>query len=976
MIGKTIAHYEILEKIGAGGMGEVYRVHDTKLDRDVALKILPEDLALDPERRMRFEREAKAVAALKHPNIVTIHSVEEVDSIPFITMELVDGKTLVELIPKDGLALDRFFDLAIPLTDAVASAHAHGVTHRDLKPANVMMDADGRLKVLDFGLARLRREAAEGSQASTELLTQEGFILGTVPYMSPEQLKGGAVDHRSDIFSMGTILYELATGERPFQGDTNVSTANSIIQDTPPYVTELKKSLPRHLGRILNHCLEKDPEKRFQTMKDLRNELEELKVEVDSGELDPVQAHALPRRVSRRWLLPLVGALVLTALIVWKLIPFGTHELEAAEYAVAVVDFHDLSPTSDLAASAGLTELVNIGLVENSPIRVISPEYLHDLRRRSFGASRGPIEKDQALEIARQSKATLFLAGQVGGSEDGQFVTWRLVDTRSGSTIGARRAEGNKLTELADEIIAEAVGMIVSECGVKLPGTPTRVEQVTTASPEAYRHYVSAMAFFDEAHVVKAVEELEKAVTVDSTFALAYLELARVSWGPASNQLMRKKAEGYADTAWALRSKLGIKDRMRLEAIRYEFDGEAAREIETYREMLKRWPDDRQTLADLQENLFFHWDMQGVVDVTERALALYPDDPRLEPLYRMSLAMLGRVEEAIQRDHRDVEENPDDPAAWYGLSRRYVVLGYPDSAEAAVNMARALDPEFFGDRDLCEYAYFAGDLDRAISIREETLKRRDLSVAERVDMTYMSMFEISLGVLYLEAGRYEEVLQICEAAIRDTTSGVWFPERGVVQLLVSIGEAKKALALIDELVELDTRQATTHGLYMRGPALVALGDLEGAKRALKDLHERQEQLWKQVLGRGLTLEARISLAENDPDRALNALQRRRQMGVFYRGLSTIEHREAMVRAYRMAGRSDDALCELQDLLRMCRGHAPGYYELGQIYEEMGRSEDAKEAYAKFLEMWWRADEGLPQLIDARERLSALRGKTE
>jgi serine/threonine protein kinase len=234
---KKLLHYEILHLIGRGGMGDVYAAQDTKLGRKVALKVLPSEMAAEPERLARFEREAKAVAALNHPNIVTIHSVEEADGIHFITMELVEGKTLSELIPKHGCSLSSLLDRAVAMTDAVSAAHKRGITHRDLKPDNVMVTDDGRVKVLDFGLAKLT-DAGADDIAATRLAggaeTAEGKILGTVTYMSPEQAEGKAVDARSDVFSLGIILYEMATGRRPFKGDTPVSTLSSILKDTPP----------------------------------------------------------------------------------------------------------------------------------------------------------------------------------------------------------------------------------------------------------------------------------------------------------------------------------------------------------------------------------------------------------------------------------------------------------------------------------------------------------------------------------------------------------------------------------------------------------------------------------------------------------------------------------------------------------------------------------------------------------------------
>jgi Tol biopolymer transport system component len=315
--GQTLLHYRLIEKIGKGGMGEVYAAEDTKLRRRVALKVLPQEMAADPDRQARFEREARAVAALNHPNIVTLHSVEEVDGVRFITMELVEGKTLAEMLPRTGFALSRLLEIAIPLADAVSRAHREGITHRDLKPDNIMIDAEGRLRVLDFGLAKLHDPLGfEGEQEAETATagTGEGKILGTVAYMSPEQAEGKAVDPRSDVFSLGTILYEMASGERPFRGDTSMSTIGAILKDEPASVTELNRSLPRHAGRIIRRCLAKDPDRRYQTALDLRNELEELKADIDSGELaaQPGVAAARPTRSPKP--LVLLGAAAVVAI--------------------------------------------------------------------------------------------------------------------------------------------------------------------------------------------------------------------------------------------------------------------------------------------------------------------------------------------------------------------------------------------------------------------------------------------------------------------------------------------------------------------------------------------------------------------------------------------------------------------------------------------------------------------------------------
>ncbi|MEN8162516.1 MAG: protein kinase [Acidobacteriota bacterium] len=318
MVGRVLAHYEIISLLGKGGMGEVYVAEDTRLHRRVALKVLPEEMAADSDRRARFQREAQAVAALNHPNIVTLHSVEEADGVHFITMELIEGETLGELTPRKGFTPSRLLEIGIPLADAVSRAHREGITHRDLKPDNIMIDNDGRLRVLDFGLAKLHVPfgSEEGTEAATATAdTGEGKILGTVAYMSPEQAEGKAVDPRSDVFSLGTILYEMATGERPFRGDTSMSTIGAILKDEPAQVTEANPALPRHMGRIIKRCLAKAPDRRYQTALELRNELEELKTEIDSGELvaEPRASAVRPMRSFRG--LVVLGAVAALAIV-------------------------------------------------------------------------------------------------------------------------------------------------------------------------------------------------------------------------------------------------------------------------------------------------------------------------------------------------------------------------------------------------------------------------------------------------------------------------------------------------------------------------------------------------------------------------------------------------------------------------------------------------------------------------------------
>jgi len=311
MIGTTLGHYRILRLLGAGGMGEVYAAEDLTLGRTVAIKVLPAAVAAIAADLDRFEREAKAVAALNHPGIVTLYSFEKAGDSRFITMELVEGTPLSERIPPGGMPFDALLRLGAELADAISAAHDRGIVHRDLKPANVLITSAGHVKVLDFGLAKLREPAGLASDQQTQQLTGEGKIVGTVSYMSPEQAEGRQVDHRTDIFSMGVLLYEMATGQKPFQGDTSLAVLSAVLKEQPKPAAELNPMLPAPFARILKTCLRKDPDRRFQNAKDVRNELATLKEELDSGELNRPAALTAARRPDRR--LPFVAVALLGA---------------------------------------------------------------------------------------------------------------------------------------------------------------------------------------------------------------------------------------------------------------------------------------------------------------------------------------------------------------------------------------------------------------------------------------------------------------------------------------------------------------------------------------------------------------------------------------------------------------------------------------------------------------------------------------
>ena len=326
MIGQTLSHFEILEKLGEGGMGVVYKARDTHLDRLVAIKILPPDKVGDRDRRLRFVQEAKTASALNHPGIVTIHDIAQHDGVDFIAMEFVSGRTLDHVIPRRGLRLNETVDYGIQIADALAAAHAAGIVHRDLKPSNIVVTEQGRIRILDFGLAKLVERPGTGvwdegpTNTLTAVATAQGAIVGTVAYMSPEQAEGKVVDGRTDIFSFGSVLYEMVTGQRAFAGDTPLSTVTAVLREEPKQVSLMREDVPRELERVITRCLRKDPERRWQAMSDIKVALRELKEEVDSG---APAASAVPRfRPGRAlWAVAALSLVVLAgaiSVLVWR----------------------------------------------------------------------------------------------------------------------------------------------------------------------------------------------------------------------------------------------------------------------------------------------------------------------------------------------------------------------------------------------------------------------------------------------------------------------------------------------------------------------------------------------------------------------------------------------------------------------------------------------------------------------------------
>ena len=966
MIGQTVSHYKILEKLGEGGMGLVYKAEDLKLDRFVSLKFLHREMAADADAKKRFILEAKSASSLDHSNICTIHDIDETpDGHMFIVMPYYKGETLGARIKRGSLEIGEAIDIAHQVATGLAKSHEKGIVHRDIKPGNILITDDEQVKIVDFGLAKL---------AGHTKITRTGTTVGTVYYMSPQQALGEEVDARSDVFSLGVVLYELVTGHLPFKGDHQAAVLYGIINLEPPPLSEYRKDIPEELEQIVRKALAKDVERRHENASELKDELEALRADLDTGK--PMRLSKARRRrrgrraVGRREVIALaIVAVILMAVglrFMWRQGALSPTEA----LALAVMDFRDLATPEDPTVSAGMTGLVHVGLVESSPVRVISPEYLYDLRRRLFDTARGPIAEAQALEVARQSGATLLLSGQIGKVGAVSYVTWRLVDVSSGKSLAARRMEGDNQVLIADRIIADVLPVLARESGVETPVAPPSVSTLTTNSPGAYRHFVAGRLAREEARPKDATHELQQAVKLDTTFALALFELSRTR----NLDLERESARDFAEQAWELRTRLGIKDRMLLEAWREWLGDHDIDAMTTYRETLARWPDDRQVLSDLSEILYYNWYFDEGAIVAGQGISLYPDDVTLANVYGNSLAFTGRSQGALEVARTYVDKHPDNPNAWDDLGLRYLETGQPDSAEVAFRRAVEIDASFWwSQQGVAHCDYCRGDVEGAIETFEEILKPGDLSPSDRVSIITDVSFWPGLAVLHAETGRFKKALELYNGAWEDFSGPQTARElEGRIQLSLRMGRFAEALQIARVLSERsDIAYERLSAKHYEARALVALDALDAAHSAEAELRAMEKESGRSEPFLLLRVAADIALAEGDPQGAVTALEEMLRQGVPMGGLKDIERRENLARAYRMAGRLDEAANTHKELLRVYGGHAQSHYELGKIYQQRGRPADAEEEFSKFLEMWSDADEGLPQIDDARTRLAVL-----
>ncbi len=973
--GQSLGPYAIVRKLGQGGMGEVFLARDPRLGREVALKVLPEELVADPERRSRFLREARAAAALKHPNITTIYEVGETNGRDYIAFEYVEGPTLQQRIAERRLGLSELSELAVPLADALAYAHGRGVVHRDLKAANVMLTEHGLPKLLDFGLAKVLHESVKKEKTTT--LTLSGAIFGTPGAMSPEQALGRTVDERSDVFSFGSLLYEMASGRPAFSGTTVMETMDAVIHAEPESLARSRRDLPPDFLAIVEKALRKDPAERYQHMADLAADLRHFKRKTDSGLVPPREA----ARGRRPWLVGAVAlpVLALAAALWWSKLAAddpGTAGAAALGPArtVGVLGFENLSdPADERHVGRMLMGLITTDLSESGGLDVISTPRILAALREIGGEGRG-FDSSRASEAAERAGVQVMLVGQVAQRGAGLLLTTELVDVREGRTLGSWTRESDTdagLFELADAI-GDGVRERLGVQPVQASAGGLDLARTLTTSAEAYRQYSAGEIALHEMRFVDAAGRFAQAIKVDPSFALAYYRLGMAcEWQAREDDSLRAYRDGLAHLDRLPERWQGVH---RAALARQEEDYPRA-----YEE-LARLEDRAADLADYQNVLgevlthgygyedplrarrcfekaleldptfkivFFHLiqdciladDPQAIENLLARYRASDPADPAVVSGEITLLLARGRFQEALDRIEA---EGLEAPSMWHLHVLALFLTGQPERAEAIAGERIAQEVGYLRDDGL--HARAACRLAQG-RIREAL---DDYRAGLSADPTRLIGDHLELALAQGAIGSHDEAADTIREALR-TNALACYAHFWLGHFLCEAGRTDEAAQVLAELRAVAPRIVSpTIGFWE--PLLAcevqrARGEHDAARRSLGTA---------------------ASAAEEYRDRPTEALVRARLAEACgERAQAIAAYREILAPPYLRAG------SEWNGEYCWRPFEIPVLYELARLEEGAGELDSALDHYRRFLDHWGRADVELPGVEDARARLARL-----
>jgi len=985
MIGQTVSHYKILDKLGEGGMGIVYKAHDTKLDREVALKFLPPHLASNPLEKERLLREARAASALNHTNITTIYEIDQYYDQIFIAMELVEGKTLKQLIKAETLPVKKVLEIAIQVCDGLTAAAEKQIVHRDIKSDNIILTPKNQVKIMDFGLAKFKGAGQ---------LTQAGSTVGTAAYMSPEQASGEEVDHRADIFSFGVVLYELSTGKLPFRGEHPAGLAYSILNEEPQPLARFNNAVTPELQRIVSKALAKDKAERYQHIDDLAADLRHERKNLEyakSSTIPKAEAVPKPKKKLLKILVPTSAAAIL-ALLFFIFNPFKVEvsrdqTAEASQNSLAVMYFENIPDPEDKDHTGEmLANLLITSLSQVQGLEVISRERLYDIQKEIGQTDAKGINPSLASQIAQRAGVKTMLLGTILQKEPQLAVTSRLIDVKSGRILNSQRISGFTAAQMFPMVDSLAI-LVRSGLNVK-PASAAEaksVAEVTTSSPEAYRSYLEAVELAKKFYFSESEAAIRRAIELDSNFAMAYFGLARVRDNFGDNAGQRKALQ----KAWQLRKKVAEKERLQIEAAYAQsVENDFVKGTEILEKLLQKYPHEQ----GAYENVARYYVMNDEYEKARQTYLAGLKNDSLDKSLWNSLAYLytglGKREEAMKAIDRYLRIAPGEPNPYDSKGEIHFVFGEVDSAlywyQKAVNFrtdfitieklgfnalfrqdyagAEKYFRQFGSTPEKAQQALAEGDL-HLIPLHRGQFKQaqkgllgllssyQSQKLQEPVNQAYDA-----LAMLAAETGDYAAMLEYAKKRSverkKENPSG-FFSWRDILALAyIKNGNPKMAYKVMEELkkdLARNPRQWQPEYDYLSG--LLAYEErkyalaLEKFQKALRPLFPNRAPLYHYA----------VSL------------------------LKTGRLPEAIAELERMTWWSPISLPNISLFFLPVSGYWPiaavkAHYWLGVAYEQQGNKAKAKEEYEKFLEIWKDADFNSPEMADAKQRLEKLKGK--
>jgi tetratricopeptide (TPR) repeat protein/predicted Ser/Thr protein kinase len=946
-VGQMISHYKIVEKIGQGGMGEVYLADDFSLQRKVALKFLPPELGGNPSAHRRFIREAKSAAAIDHPYICHINEVGESEGIDFIVMEYVEGQTLQEKLQQGPLPLKEAQQIALEVVEALEEAHAKGIIHRDLKPANIMVTSKGHAKVMDFGLAKQAPDSGEIDLQDKTLsaITQSGAILGTPAYMSPEQFQGKPADSRSDLFSFGIVLYEMLTGIHPFRQLSMLETVSYTLTKPPHPLDLAKYQIPRDLKDILKKLLSKDPADRYQSAHELRPDLSNVFREERIG--------TAGLRFSRPiWIIIALVVFFLGIVpMTWWLWDYYFHSpLDALAFQerdwILIADFENL--TGDEVFDRSLYTAVTVGIQQSKYVNVLPQTRIDEALQRMRRENTAKLDEAVACELAVREgiKAVLvFSIGEIGGVYS---LTTRLVEPNKQTTVFSETATADgkdKVLSVLGRLI-RTVRQSLGESMQSISSQSMPLPKVTTASLEALKIYADGKRLFLKDSET-GTELIKQALEIDPDFAKAHATMGEYCY---INNL-RSKGEEHFLKALSLMDRLSTRERLWIQALIEDWRGNSDKAIERYKIYLAQYPDDSEGWFDLgwvyMARLNKH---EKAIEAFKRALDINPSGAEFYLNIATCNLNLRRYEKAIEFYEKGFQLSPELITGEY-LNDEYgftlVRLGQFQKAKEVFNRmltSESMAKRARGLRSIALLAMYHGKLLQAASNLKQSIlinKSGGWRTSEYRDRMYLAM-------IYRLQGRTSDFTSELEAA-KGTLSEAQFAPTWIsilAKFYARIGKVKEASKLHAEMIS-------------QAENVTALSSIN-----------RSNQLDQAEIA---MIEGEIDLAKGNTAEAIEFLESLLQ----WHSQNT-NFLESLAFAHRKAGLLKEAASKYEEIISLFHlgkeaqeSWIMAHYELGKIFRDMGNTEKAKEYYGKFLNIWKDADPDIPILKKAKAEYANL-----